>query len=256
MLIALTRPVPASLPRCELTHLARTPIDLAGARAEHDGYARALASLGCDVWPIAAADDLPDSVFVEDTAVVLDEVAILTRPGAPSRRPETVAVAAALEGLRSLARIAAPGTLDGGDVLCLDRTLYVGLGSRSNRAGADQLAAVVRPHGYEVRTVCITRCLHLKSAVSSLATGLILVNPRWVDPHEFEPAEAISVSPDEPAAANVLLVGAAILCAEAHAGTARRIEAAGLAVRAIRMQELAKAEAGVTCCSLMLRNGS
>src|SRR3954470_10868226 len=147
-MIALVRPVPQALVHCQLTYVERTPIDLERARRQHAAYEAALAALGCEIQRIPGADHLPDCVFVEDTAVVLDEIAVITRPGAITRADEIAGVAAALSPLRDLQWIGAPGTLDGGDVLRLGRTLYVGLGARSSRHGADQLQAAVEPFGY------------------------------------------------------------------------------------------------------------
>src|SRR5687767_2142802 len=158
-LIALTRAVPDAIMRCELTHLARVPIDLPAAVAQHAEYERVLTSLGCDVRRIRPTPELPDSVFVEDTAIVLDEVAVMTRPGAESRRGEIASVAHALGPYRTLLRMTDPATLDGGDVLRLGRTLYVGVGSRTNTAGAEQLAGLLDPHGYAVRAIRIDDCL-------------------------------------------------------------------------------------------------
>jgi dimethylargininase len=251
-LLALTRPVPAALDRCELTHLARVPIDVDRAAAQHAGYERVLASLGCIVRRVPPAHDLPDSVFIEDTAVVLDEVAIVARPGAASRRGEADAVADVLAEYRHLGRITAPATIDGGDVLRLGRTLYVGTGGRTNAGGVAQLAAIAGPLGYAVAGVQVNGCLHLKSAVTECAPGLLVVNPEWVDAGIFAGHRAIDVDPGEPSAANVLRVGAVVVCAAAHARTRARLEAAGLCVRPVDVSELAKAEAGVTCCSILL----
>ena len=137
MWIAITRPVSASLAHCELTHLAREPIDVPRARAQHAAYERLLGSLGASLVRVGPAPDLPDAVFIEDTAVVLDELAVVTRPGAASRRPETDAVASVLASYRPLRTMTAPATLDGGDVLRLGRTLYVGRSAaRANPASS------------------------------------------------------------------------------------------------------------------------
>jgi len=177
MRIAVTRPVPESLARCELTHLSRAPIDVEVAAAQHRQYEEALRALGCSLRRVPAAHDLPDSLFVEDVAIVLDEIAIVTRPGAASRRPERASVAAVLSEYRPLRSIAAPGTLDGGDVLRLGRTLYVGLSTRTNEDGAQQLARHVEPFGYGVECVQTAGCLHLKSAATAVDSGRVLCNP-------------------------------------------------------------------------------
>jgi dimethylargininase len=251
--VALTRAVPDCIGECELTHLSRAPIDVEVARGQHAAYERALAALGCEVRHVPAAHDAPDSVFVEDAAIVLDEIAIITRPGALSRRKETGSVADALSGYRQLRWISEPATLDGGDVLRIDRTLYVGVGARTNHAGVRQLAGFVADFGYDVRAVDIGACLHLKSAVTELAPGLVLLNPAWIDPCTFDRSQAIHGDPSEPFAANVLRIGDTIRCASAYDRTNARLESAGLAIRAIDVSELAKAEAGLTCCSLIIR---
>ena len=250
--VALTREVPDSLQECELTHLGRAPIDLGAARAQHAEYERALTSLGCRVVRISAAHELPDSAFVEDTAVVLDELAVITRPGAASRRDETAGVASVLEAYRPLSFLSAPATLDGGDVLRLGRTLYVGVGARTNEEGARQLDSCVRPYGYDVRRVDIAACLHLKSAVAAVAPGMVLLNPAWVDARTFERCRAIEVDAEEPFASNVLRIGDALLCAAAYPRTNARLESVGLSLRPLNVSELAKAEAGLTCSSLIV----
>ena len=250
-MIALTRPVPSSITSCELTHVLRVPIDVAHARMQHADYERVLATAGCDVRQLPAADDLADSVFVEDTAVVLDEIAIVTRPGAESRRAETAAVIAALAPYRQLRSLAAPATLDGGDVLRLGRTLYVGVGSRTNGAGVSQLADIVKPHGYAVRPVNVGQCLHLRSAVTQASPDLIVINPQWLDAGIFEGYRAIDVDPAEPAAANVLMIGDRVLCAARYERTNERLQSAGLDLLMVDVSELAKAEGGVTCCSVI-----
>jgi dimethylargininase len=258
MLLALTRAVPPSIVRCELTHLARDPIDVARATAQHDAYVDTLARLGCMVERLPDESDNPDSVFVEDTAVVLDELAVIARPGAESRRAETGSVATALERYRDLASIKSPGTLDGGDVVLAGQRIYVGLSGRTNADGIRQLADLLAPHGYGVSAIEVRGCLHLKSAVSVVADDTILVNPRWVDVSDFRGFRPIDVHPDEPFAANVLSVDETLLCAAAAPRTRERLGTHGFAVESVDVSELAKAEAGVTCCSLIfyVRHGS
>ena len=250
-MIALTRPVPDALASCQLTHIERTPLDVTRARAQHASYEQLLTALGCELRHVPPAHDLPDSVFIEDTAVVLDELAIITRPGAPSRQAETEAVATALAAHRDMQWLAAPATLDGGDVLRLGRTLYVGIGGRSNEAGAEQLAAATTEFGYAVRAVTMNGCLHLKSAATEVAAGMVLVNPRWVSAAIFGGHHAIEVDPEEPFAANVLRIGDVVVCAAAFPRTAARLESTGIETRIIDVSELAKAEGALTCCSLI-----
>ena len=243
--------MPDALTACQLTHLARVPIDIALAREQHADYERTLALLGCEVVTVPVAHELPDSVFVEDTAIVLDEIAVITRPGASSRRPETGAVASTLGSFRQLEFLREPATLDGGDVLRLGRTLYVGVGTRTNTAGVQQLTALVSFHGYVVRTVSVDKCLHLKSAITEVAPGVVVMNPDWVDGQMFPDHEIIEVAPPEPAAANVLRIGNAIVSAAAYPRTNARLAAMAV-VHSVDVSELAKAEGAVTCCSLIV----
>jgi dimethylargininase len=256
MRIAVTRPVPASLARCELTHQVRVPIDVKVAVTQHERYEEALRTLGCTLVQVAPAPDLADSVFVEDVAIALDEIAIITRPGAESRRPECEAVAEVLSHYRPLRSIGSPGTLDGGDVLRLGRRLYVGLSTRTNEDGARQLTTAAAPLGYSVERVRTSGCLHLKSAVTALESNRVLCNPAWIDPGLFERAgvDVVHVDSAEPHAANVLRIGQTIVCAASHPRTARALRALGYSVCELDVSELAKAEAGVTCCSVIIES--
>lgn len=251
-MIAFTRPVPPSIADCELTHLARQPIDVARAERQHDEYEDVLRSLGCEVVRLPALPDHPDSVFIEDTAVVLDECAIITRPGAESRRGEIDDVENALAPLRQLHRVNGRATLDGGDVLRVGHHLYVGISTRSNAEGAKQLADAVAPHGYTVTRIAMRDCLHLKTAVSSLPDGTVLVNPHCVDPAAFDGAPHVDVDPFEPDAANVLVVGEVVVVPASAPRTRRMLENAGHATISVDASELAKAEGGLTCCSLLV----
>ena len=249
--VALTRAVSPALDRCQLVHLERRPIDVALAREQHRVYETALRDAGCEVRTLPADPSLPDSVFLEDAAVVFDEVAVIARPGAESRVPETEPIARALADYRPLVQITAPATLDGGDVLRIGRTVYVGEGGRTNRAGIDQLAAAVAPHGYDVRPVAVRGCLHLKSAVTLVAPDTVLCNPRWVDPAAFAGLEVLDVAAGEPAAGNGLLVGARVIYPSCFPVTASYLAERGIEVRSVNVSELQKAEGAVTCCSLV-----
>lgn len=251
MLIALTRPVSPSLAQCELTHLAREPIDVERATAQHVAYEHLLRTLGATVLQIAGAPELPDAVFVEDTALVLDEVAVLTRPGALTRRPELAAVAAVLARYRPLLAMSPPATLDGGDVLRLGRTLYAGRSQRTNAAGIDQLGHLLAPFDYEVVPVEFEGCLHLKSAVTAVADRLLLVNPAWVSGVQLGGLEVLEIDPREPYAANALRLGDTLVFPAQFPLTRDRLLHRGLPVAPIDCSELAKAEGAVTCCSLL-----
>lgn len=255
-MIAFTRAVPSSITRCELTHLSREPIDIDVARTQHERYESALRDAGVDVTRLPDRDELPDAVFVEDTAVVFDELAVLTRPGMESRRAEVESVRDALAVHRSLATIEAPATLDGGDVLVLDRDVLVGLTPRSNILGVQRLRALLSPFGYEVRAAPVRGCLHLKSAVTRAGTRAVLVNPSWVDPALMPGWEVVPVDAREPHAANVLWLGSTTIVAEAFERTnAALARATDSQLMPVPASELAKAEGGVTCCSLLVANG-
>jgi dimethylargininase len=250
--IAITRELSESISRCELTHIAREPIDVGLAREQHCRYEARLADLGCVVHRLPEEPELPDAVFVEDTAVVLDEVAIVTRPGAASRRPEVPSVARALASYRRLVTIRAPGTLDGGDVVRVGRRLFVGLSRRTNPTAVEQLEKALVPLGYRVTAVPVAGCLHLKSAVTQVGEDRLLINRDWVDERTFAGVALIDVDPSEPYAANALLVGAAVIYPSRFAQTRRRLEGQGIDVRTVDLSELQKAEGAVTCCSLIV----
>jgi len=200
--------------------------------------------------------DLPrhaDGVFVEDTAVVLGNLAILARPGAESRRHETETVEAVLRGLvKRIVKIRGPGTLDGGDVLRAGKTLYVGLSTRTNAEGIRQLTDCTVADGFTVRAVHLKGCLHLKTAVSMLGDGAVLANPAWVDLAPFSDYRVIRVAKGEPFAANSLRLGEELLYPAEHVLTAELLRAEGFAPILTPISELAKAEAGLTCLSLLL----
>ena len=238
--------------RCELTHLPRVAIDLALAVAQHRAYEQALAALGCEVVSLPAEPDLPDSVFIEDVAIVLDEIAVVTRPGAASRRPEAAAVAEAHVPYRRVTAIAAPGTIDGGDVLRIGRRIFVGQSARSNESGIEQLRVVAWPYGYTVTAVPVGGCLHLKSAITQVGPEVVLVNPAWVDVRAFGAVRVIDIDPAEPYAANGLLVGTTVIYPASFPKTRARLEAAGIDLRVIDVSELQKAEGAVTCCSVIV----
>jgi dimethylargininase len=249
---ALTRAISPAMPRCELTHLHREAIDVDLAAAQLAAYEEALAGLGFTIHQLEAQPHLPDSVFVEDTAVVLEEVAIITRPGTPARRPETISVAEALAGVRPLAHITAPATVDGGDVLRIGTRLFVGRSGRTNDAGVRQLHDLVEPLGYRVTAVPVDGCLHLKSGVTQVAWNTLLLNPRWVPTTAFGGCHLVEVDPREPLGANALLAAGSVLYAAACPETAERLRAEGIDVRLLDISEISKAEGGVTCCSLLI----
>lgn len=195
---------------------------------------------------------MADAVFVEDVAVVLDEVAVMTRPGAASRRDEGASVAEVLRRYRPLRAIEAPGTLEGGDVLRIGRTLYVGQSGRSNVDSIAQLGTLIGEFGYAVRAVPIRDCLHLKSAVTAVRDDTVLLQPAWVDRTLFVGFHIIEVDPGEEHAANVVRVGDHVVMPACFPRTRQRLADAGIDATTVDVSELQKAEGAVTCCSLLL----
>ncbi len=249
--IAIVRDVSPNINQCEITHIERQPIDLAKAREQHRAYVDALRRHGVQVVELPAEAAYPDSVFVEDVAIVLPEVAIITLPGADTRKGERESVAAALRPYRDLIFIEPPASLDGGDVLVLGRDIYVGLSTRSNKAARQQLQAALSSWGYRVHGLRVAGVLHLKSAVTRVGERLLLVNPSWVDAAAFAGFETVAVDPAEPYAANGLWLGETVIYPTAYPRTAARLQARGVPLELVDVSELAKAEGAVTCCSLI-----
>jgi len=254
--IALMRGVPPTLARCELSFHERGPIDLDRAVAQHAAYAALLRALGLEVIELPADPGHPDCCFVEDVAVVLDELALLTRPGAASRRGEVEAIEAALAPFRSIETTPPPATLEGGDVLRVGHTLYVGRSARTNEAGIARLAAVAEPLGYRVVPVPVTGCLHLKSAVTALDDERLLVNRLWLDTAPLRDLELVDVAPEEPGAANVLRVAGLVIAHPGFPRTIERVASLGYLVRPLDVSEFLKAEAALTCKSLLISAGA
>ena len=250
--IAITRAISPALADCELTYLERVPIDVERARAQHRAYEEALMEAGYLVERLDTSPQMPDSVFVEDIAIVFDELAIVTRPGAESRRQETPAVAEALAAYRTLHAIQPPATVDGGDILVAGRTVVVGRSSRTNEAAVGQMRQILEPLGYVVYDTVVRGCLHLKSAVTSLGDDLLLVNPDWIDRDAFSRFRTVEVDPSEPAAANALRLHDRVIFSSSYPKTAERIARAGCRLHLVGASELAKAEGAVTCCSLIV----
>ncbi len=254
MLIAITRAVSPAILHCELSFIKREPIDLARARQQHRAYEELLEKLGTRVVSLPAEVELPDSMFVEDPAVVLDELALILPLGTESRRAEAASLAQALSKYRKLAYVALPGTLEGGDVLRIGRKLFVGLTRRSNAEGIRQLTGILHPLGYEVISVPVTGCLHLKSAVTYLGRNTLLANRNWLDTAPFAGYDWIDVAPQEPHAANALALGGTVIFPASFVRTRSRMEAASFHVTPLDISELQKAESGLTCSSLLFED--
>ncbi len=253
MPIALTRLPCPGLVDCALTFLERQPIDLARALEQHAAYRALLSELGYRVIALPARDDLADSVFVEDAAIVLDECAIVPRMGNEARRLEAGLLAQEIAPHRPLALMDVTGTLDGGDVFRAGRDLYVGRSTRSDDIGIEQLARLTAQFGYTVHKVAVTDALHLKTAVTPLDDATLLLNPAWVDPAAFaDRFDIVEIDPGEPFAANALRAGGSVVLPASAPKTAAKVKALGFTVRAFDQSELAKAEAGLTCMSVLI----
>jgi dimethylargininase len=249
-MLALTHVPSPEIEQGERTHVQRVPIDFELAVRQHLDYRHALQDLGCEVRVLDVNRGLPDSVFIEDTVVVLDEVAVLTRMGAASRAAEPAGIEAIIREYREVVRIPPPGTLEGGDVLRVGRTLFVGRTGRTNAAGIQALAEHARPYGHEVRSVRMRDCLHLKTAVTALPDGRLLVHPHWLLTQDLAGFELVPVP--EPFGANVALAPGGVLMAEAYPQTAQLVRDLGFSVRAVDLSEFAKAEGAITCLSILM----
>jgi dimethylargininase len=251
MLTAITRAVSPSIVNCELSFIPRQPIDLQIAVAQHYAYEQLLEKLGARVISLHAEPGLPDSMFVEDPAIVLDELAVIFPLGTESRRPEAISLAQAVSKFRKIEHVTLPGTLEGGDILRIGRKLFVGLTKRSNAEGIRQLSAILAPYHYQVGAVPVTGCLHLKSAVTYIGRDTLLANRAWFDPTPFSGYDRIDVDPAEPHAANALALANTIIFPGSFPLTRARIEAASFHVSPLDISELQKAESGLTCSSLI-----
>jgi len=251
MLTAITRAVSPALAECELSFIERIPIDMEKARAQHHAYEQALASLGAKVISLPAEAELPDSMFVEDPAIVLDELAVVFPLGTETRRREAESLAKAIAPFRKIEHVKLPGTVEGGDILRIGKKLYAGVTARTNENGIEQLRKIVTPHGYEVIDVPVTGCLHLKSAVTYLGGNALLANRSWFDTTPLASYEWIDVDPSEPHAGNALALSGSVVFPVSFPKTRARIEARGFKVLPLDIAELQKAESGLTCSSLI-----
>lgn len=250
-LIAVTQLPSPRLQQGERTFVGDEPIDAALALRQHERYRDALRRCGAEVVVLDANLACPDGVFVEDTALVLDDVAVMMSMGAASRRAETAAIEAELARWRPIARVRLPATIDGGDIVRSGRTLYVGRSPRTNDAGIAALRSIVAPFGYAVTAVPVTGCLHLKTACSALPDGRFLVNVDWIDASALRGGALVPVPSDEPWAGDVLVIGDRIIVSDAFPHTAALLGAASAEVIPVSVSEFAKAEGGVTCLSLV-----
>lgn len=253
MTLTLVRPPSSRLAEGLLTHRERTDIDLGAARRQWDGYVAALRSVGWPVQVLPLRDDCPDSVFVEDTMVVHGDLAVVTHPGNDARVPETEGLDALLRGMGlRTARIEPPGRLDGGDVLTVGDTAYVGLGGRTNRAGIDQLASLLAEFDLRTVAVPVTKALHLKSAVTALPDGTVIGWDPVVDDRSAFPS--YRSMPEEPGAHVVVVVDERRLIVSAAAPRSiDLLSALGYEPVAVDIGEFEKLEGCVTCLSVRIR---
>jgi dimethylargininase len=251
-MIALTHLPSPRLDQGVVTHLERRPIDLDAAERQHAEYRGMLERLGARVRVLAANLEHPDCVFIEDTAIVLDEVAVSCSMGVASRRAEPAGIEPVLREYRDVMRVESPATLEGGDVQRIGRTLLVGKTGRTNAAGIEWLRAIASEHGYELRAIDVDGCLHFKSACTVLPDGSLLVNPDWVATDHLAGFELVAVPGSEPFAADVLTIGASVLVEAAHERTAALLRGRSFDVHTIDLSEYAKIEGGVTCLSILI----
>ena len=255
MPIGLLRHVSSAIANCALTFIDREPIDVARARAQQEDYCAALRECGVRVVMLDANDAFPDACFVEDTAIVLDELAVITNPGAASRRSETAAIVVELAKYRELAVIESPATLDGGDALRIGRRLYVGRSSRTNEAAIEALSRLLAPIGYEVIGVPVAGSLHLKTACTAIDEETLLVNPQWLSLDLFRGYRVVEVAADEPWAANIIRIGETLIAQTDFPKTLERIQPHCKEILLVDISEFRKAEAGLTCLSILFDEG-
>jgi dimethylargininase len=235
----------------ERTYVGDEAIDLDIALIQHEAYREALEACGADVTVLGANREMADCVFVEDTAIVLDEIAVMMSPGAESRRREPAGIEPELARYREIRRIVLPATIDGGDVVMSGKRVYVGHSPRTNADGIQALREILRPFGYAVTGVPVTGCLHLKTACSALPDGRFLVNPDWIDVSPLPRGKLLPVPAGEPWAGDVLVIGDQIIASDAFPETIALLGAQDWTVHPVSVSEYAKAEGGVTCLSLV-----
>jgi dimethylargininase len=255
-LVAVTRQVASTLAEGDVTWIRREPVDVDRAIVQHGAYESLPRELGAYVISLPPEPTLPDSVFVEDTAVVVDEIAVMTRPAAARRRAEVRSVESVLTSYRAIGRIVEPATLEGGDVLIQGRSVFVGRSTRTNDEGFQQLSAILTPFGYTARQVEVSGCLHLKTGCTYVGNSALLVHPEWIDVRPMAQYELIPVPAGEDFAANTIRLGGAVIVAASFPQTIAMLEDRGFDVRSLDISELQKLEAGLSCCSVIFHDSS
>ncbi len=254
MLRALTHKVSPKIAECELTFVQRSPIDYDLAARQHDDYEAVLTRLGVAVKSLSENATFPDSCFVEDTAIVVDELAVVCSMGVSSRRGETSLIAKELSRYRELSHISLPATIEGGDVLRMGRRILVGDSKRTNSAGIRALARILEPVGYQVTPVRTKGSLHLKSACTAINDETLFVNPDWIETDQLKGFRWLPTPPEEPASGNVLRVATSVCVQAGFPRALEVVHAVVERVETIDMSELRKAEAGLTCSSLIFES--
>lgn len=256
MQIALIHVVSPFIGRCELSFLDRQPINVNRAIKQHDDYCRLLRKHGLKVIELSVNQSYPDSTFIEDTAVVVDELAVMASMGAESRRGEVRNIEHILAKYRKIAHIRLPATLEGGDVLRVGRRMFVGISPRTNLTGAKSLQDILKPLGYEVIPVTLKDCLHLKSACTAIDDRTLLVNPHWLDLKPFADFRTVSVPKDEPWATNTLRINKTVVVHVGFKKTIELLQTLDFKVETLNISELLKAEAGLTCSSIIFEHSA
>jgi len=246
----LRRPGPAFA--AGLTKAALGAPDLSAMLAQHEAYAAALAALGLEIELLEPLPHFPDSYFVEDVAVIIPELAVVCRPGAPSRRGEADEINFELARHRPVANLTGTATLEGGDVMIVGKQLFVGLSSRTNQEGAEQLGRLLAPHGYELRTAPVVGGLHLKSSVTQVGPGTLLATEAFAGLPALDGYTVLTAAADEEFAANTLLVNGTLLVPAGAPKTLRKLEGLGVPIVALEIGEARKMDGGLTCMSLRL----
>jgi dimethylargininase len=249
--IALTRGISASIDRCEVSFIDRVPIDVQKMKQQHRAYEEMLQSMGYEVIQISADDSCPDCCFIEDTALVLDEIAVITHPGSTARRAEVPGVVSTIEKFRKTVKIEPPATLEGGDVLRIGRNLYVGLTQRTNVEGVGALRKLVAPYGYTVTAVPTPGALHMKSVCTAANDRTVVADPTRMDVSVFANYDVVEISPEEWMGGDLLPINGTVCMIEGFPKLKSALEGRGLNVRTLNMSEFMKAEAGLTCLSLL-----
>lgn len=254
MLTAITRCVDPSIIDCELEFVQRQVIDFDKAADQHRNYQLCLANLGIRVISLPAEPGLPDAVFVEDPAVILPETAVITTMGSDARRKEIEGLVSVIGQFRSLHWLRPPATLEGGDVMQVGSELFVGVSSRTNKSGVEQLSGLLTPFGYRIHPVPVHGCLHLKTGCCYLGDNVIIANRAWVNLEQLHNFTILDTPVEEPWAANVIVVQDKVIIPSHHPRLTSMLKNRSWTTVNVDVSELAKAEAGLTCMSLIFES--